>query len=145
MNIDKHSDPLIHQLTEAAHHAADTAEEIYQSADKKAIKLFDNSREYVRRNPVPVILGALALGVAIGYAVTNSCRKASFGERFSEEPLNSVRTAILSALAPVTQRVHDGYDSTRDGFENAIQHLHGCNTKSLSDRMGRIRSNLKFW
>ena len=148
-----HLDSSIHQLQESVQHgaqrASDKASEIYQSAALKAGDTLATSKDFVRRNPVPVVLGAFVIGVTIGCMILRGRHKPTFGERFADEPLGSVREAILSALAPVSQRVHDGYDSARDGVENVLDRLShfkpGRATSSLSDRIGRVGSNLKFW
>jgi len=134
---------------DAAHRATDSAREFYHSAALRAEDTLATSKEYVRRNPVPVVLGAIAFGAAIGYIIMSSRRRPTFGERFAEEPLGSVREAIFSALAPVTQRVHDGYDSARDGMGKVMDRVHHFAPRraadSLSDRIVRVGSNLKFW
>jgi ElaB/YqjD/DUF883 family membrane-anchored ribosome-binding protein len=134
---------------DAARRATDTVKEMYHSATLRAEDTLATSREYVRRNPVPVVLGAIAFGVAIGYTLMMARRKPTFGERYADEPLVAVREAILGALAPVTQRVHKGYDSARDGAEKVMDRMHnfgpGSTVDSFSDRIGRISNNLKFW
>lgn len=134
---------------ESANRATDTAKEMYQSATLKARDTLATSKEYVRRNPVPVVLGAIAFGAAIGCMLMMARRKPTFGERYADEPLVAVREAILGALAPVTQRVHEGYDSARDGAGKAMDRVHcfgtGLTGNSFSHRMGRIGNNLKFW
>lgn len=139
-----------HELTDAtkdaARRVADTAKEFYHLSAVKAEETLAVSKEYVRRNPVPVLLGAVAVGAAIGYLVMTSRRKPTFGERYAEEPMVAVRDAILGALAPVTQRVHSGYDSAMDGAGKAMHRLgSGRAAHSFSGRMGRIGENLKFW
>lgn len=134
---------------EAAKRATDKAKHIYQLSAVKAEETLAISKEYVRRNPVPVFFGAIAVGAALGYMVMMTRRKPTFGERYAEEPMIAVRDAILSALAPVTQRVHSGYDSALDGAGKAMDRIHrfssGRVSHSFSDRIGRIGENLKFW
>ena len=134
---------------DAAHRVSDSAKDIYHSAAQKSEDTLATTKEYVRQNPVPVVLGALALGAAIGYIIMSNRRKPTFGERFADQPLNSVREAILSALAPVSQRVHDGYDSARDGVGKVLERAHhfgsARTSDSMSDRISRVGSNLKFW
>lgn len=134
---------------DAAHRVTDSAKEIYHSAAQKSGEKLSASKEYMRQNPVPVLLGALALGAAIGYIIMSNRRKPTFVDRFADEPLNSVRDTILTAFAPVSQRVHDGYDSARDGVGKVIDRAHnigsGRSADSISDRIGRIGNNLKFW
>lgn len=134
---------------DAANRTTDTAKDMYKSAALKARDTLATSKEYVRRNPVPVVLGAIAFGAAIGYMLMMARRKPTFSERYADEPLIAVREAILGALAPVAQRVHEGYDSARDGAGKVMDRVHGfdprrtCN--SFSDQIGRIGNNLKFW
>lgn len=162
---------IAQQATVAAHNATgaveDMVKETYQTMLTKVEEEADRtkgyarqaveatkenlaiSKEYVRRHPVPVVLGAVAFGVGIGYMVMMARRKQTFGERYVDEPLTAVREAILGVLAPVTQRVHEGYDSARDGAEKAMDRVQslvpGRNCGSLSHQIGRIGNNLKFW
>ncbi len=134
---------------DAANRATETAKEMYQSAALRAGDALATSENYVRRNPVPVVLGAIAFGAALGYLLLAPRRKPTFSERYSDEPLAAVREAILEALAPVTQRVHKGYDSARDGAGRVMDRVHhagsGHAVESISDQIGRIGSHLKFW
>lgn len=134
---------------DACTRAVDTAKGICHSAALKAEGALVASKEYVRRNPVAVVLGAIAFGAAIGYMVMMARRKPTFRERYADEPLAAVREAILGALAPVTQRVHKGYDWARDGAGKAMDRVHNCGRRStgdsLSHQIGRIGNNLKFW
>jgi ElaB/YqjD/DUF883 family membrane-anchored ribosome-binding protein len=164
MSIQIHSEPLINQLPEAAremaHSAADNVKDIaktvenatkdiYESTTCKAGETLAISKEYVRRNPVPVVLGAVAFGVALGYLLVKARQRPLFGDRYADEPLVAVREAILGALAPVSQRIHKGYDSAREGAGKVTDGLHhmgpGRAEASLSDQIGRIGHNLKFW
>lgn len=133
----------------AARRATDTAKDVYESAALQAGDALATSKEYVRRNPVPVVLGAIAFGAALGYLLLVPRRKPTFSERYADEPLAAVREAILEALAPVTQRVHKGYDSARDGAGKVMDRVHiagsGHAAESISDQIGRIGSHLKFW
>lgn len=134
---------------DTAHRATDMAKDICQSAALKAGDTLATSRKYVRQHPVPVVLGAIAFGAAIGYMLMMARRKQTFGERYVDEPLTSVREAILGVIAPVSKRVHEGYDSARHGAEKAMDRVHsfgpGRNGGSFSDQIGRIGNNLKFW
>lgn len=134
---------------DAATRVTDSAKDMYQSASLKAGDALATSKEYVRQNPVPVVLGAVAFGVAIGYMLVMPRRKPTFSERYADEPLVAVREAILEALTPVAQRVHKGYDSARDGAGKVMDRVHsvgsGHTADSFSDQIGRIGHNLKFW
>lgn len=171
MSMHIHSEPPVNQLPEAAREMAQSAadsvkvlagtvadatkdatgmaRDIYQSAAHQAGETLATSKEYIRRNPVPVVLGAVAFGLAIGYLLMKPRRRPLFGDHHVDEPLAAVREAILGALAPVKQRVHKGYDSAREGAGKVMDGLHdlgsGRAEASLTDQIGRIGNNLKFW
>ncbi|MEY3894751.1 MAG: hypothetical protein RLZZ214_270, partial [Verrucomicrobiota bacterium] len=112
---------------DAANRATETAKDLYQAAALKTGDTIATSKDYVRRNPVPVVLGAVAFGVAIGYLVVTARRKPTFGERYADEPMAAMREAIVGALAPMAQRVHEEYGSARDGAGKIMDRLHGTN------------------
>jgi hypothetical protein len=76
-------------------------------------------------------------------------RQPTFRERYVDEPLDAAHKAILAALAPVAHRLHEGYDSARDGAGRAMDRVHrfnpGRTVDSLSEQVARAGSNLKFW
>lgn len=136
----------IHVTNDAAHRATETAKEIFQSAALRAEDTLATSKDYLRRNPVPVVLGAIAIGAAIGYILMSARRKPTFGERFADVPLTSVRDALIAALTPVAQNVHEGYDTARDRVEKAMhRYAPGSSGGHFSDRLCRVGNNLKFW
>lgn len=88
---------------DATHSASDAAKDMYDSVSDKTENTLVRSKEYVRENPLPAVIGALALGAAIGYLIVASRREPTFQERYADA------------------------------------------VGSLSDQMGRVGSNLKFW
>jgi ElaB/YqjD/DUF883 family membrane-anchored ribosome-binding protein len=134
---------------DAAHRVTDKVKNLYQSAELKAGDTLAASKEYVRRNPVPVVLGAIGIGAAIGYMIIIARRKPAFSEQYVEEPLAVVREALLSALAPVSHHVHEGYESARNGMGKTMDRVHRFKPvrtfDSLSEQIARVGGNLKFW
>lgn len=134
---------------DAAHNATEAAKEMYQDLSAKAEDTMVRTKEYVRQNPVPAVLGALAFGVALGYMLVTARREPTFRERYVDEPLDSAREAIIAALAPVAQRLHESLDSARDGAGKAMDRAQRFNPSrtidSISEQLGRVGSNLKFW
>ncbi len=143
----------VERTKEYAQHALDatkdTTRDMYQSAALKAEDTLATSKEYVRQNPVLVVVGVLAFGAAIGCMRMMARRQPTTRQRYVDEPLDSAYKAIIAALAPVAQRLHEGYDSARDGAGNAMDRVHrfnpGRTVDSLSGQIGRVGSNLKFW
>ncbi len=101
-----------------------------------------HTKEYARKNPMPVLFGALALGAAVGCVIALTRREEpSLRERFVDQPLSDFREAVYAALAPVSERLHDDYASARKGAERTLAHT----GNSLSNQLGRVSRNLKFW
>ncbi len=138
---------IIDATKNAAKGTADSAKDIYRSATVKVEDTLETSRMYVRQNPLPVVIGAIALGAAVGCLLTVLGRKPTFSERYAEGPLDAVREAVISALSPVAQRVHEGYDSARDGAGIAIDRMSniGAKRSPIARQIGRIGNNLRFW
>ena len=156
MNTYIHPEPVLSQLpdipgmaTYTARSSTEIARQSYHSAAEKAQETFAISREYIRRNPVPVLLGAVAVGASLGYLVMTCRSRSAYSERYADEPMAAVRDAIIGALAPVTHLVHTGYDSALDGAGKAMGRMHrfdsGRAVNSFSHRIARIGENLKFW
>ena len=60
------------------------------------------ANEKIRRNPLPSVLGALAVGVAIGCLIGSSRSHSSSQERLIEEPLdlaNHIGESVKNSLA----------------------------------------------
>ncbi len=136
-------------VRDVANRATRTAKEMYQSAAWQTEDALATTKDYVRRHPVPMVLGVLTFGVVLGYALATARQKPTFGERYAAEPLAALREAVLSALAPVSQGAHKGYGSALDGAGKAIDRINRLSSKkasgSLPRQMGRIGNTLKFW
>ena len=143
----------VERTKEYAQHAVDVTKEaardMYQSAAHKAEDTLATSKEYARQNPVLVVVGALAFGAAIGCMLMMARRQHTTRQRYVDEPLDSAHKAILAALAPVAQRLHEGCDLARDGAGKAMDRVRrfnpGRTVDSLSGKIGRVGSNLNFW
>ena len=98
-------------VTEAARgavqQATDGAREIVQTVSAKAEETLARTKDYVRLNPTPVLLGALSIGAALGLMALMKRRQQepTFRERFVSEPLDTARKAIYAALAPLAHRM----------------------------------------
>ena len=74
---------------------ADATHAIYD----EAAHLFSCANDYIRKNPVPVVLGAAAFGIAIGYLIVANRREDTFQERYVNEPLENASDALSSSFA----------------------------------------------
>jgi hypothetical protein len=96
--------------------AADT----WEQAKEKAGFARERTELFLRENPVPMILGALAAGLAIGLAIRYT---ATTEEKEIEvkSPLGRVDLGVLSLpflwpiLKSLKEKYHDSADAVRDG------------------------------
>lgn len=133
---------ISHQVTETA---KETGQKITATVDSS----LSRTKEYVRQNPLPAVLGALVFGAAVTGLVMSRRHRPTFGNRYVDEPLNTAREAIFAILAPVAQRINEGYDSARDGAGRAMDQLHDFHpSRNVDSWIGQLRragSHLKFW
>jgi ElaB/YqjD/DUF883 family membrane-anchored ribosome-binding protein len=137
------------RATEAAkqvtQQATDAARNCCESVSTKVDETVVRAQDYVKKNPMAIVLGAVAFGVAVGCIVALSTRhRPTLRERFVDDPVQTTRDTLYAALAPVAQRLHEGYDTARDGAGKVMNGLHRS-TDSWADQLGRVGNNLKFW
>src|SRR5438094_9134587 len=88
----------------------------WDETKEKAGRARERTEYFVRENPVPTILGALGIGIAIGLAI----RYASDGERKTEvevkSPLGNMNWSVLTLpfLWPLFKSAREKYESSTD-------------------------------
>jgi ElaB/YqjD/DUF883 family membrane-anchored ribosome-binding protein len=139
---------LPQRAREAAQQTRDLVQEKYEQVRSSAGQGLAAGETYVRDHPLPTVLGALALGTLVGFAIGMSRREESLRERLTEDPLNVIREAVIAALSPAADRIHDSYDHARDAAAKAV-HSAQRNASGYADSwarsLRRAGSNLKFW
>ncbi len=101
-----------------SHAAADTWDQTRQ----KAVVVRERTEFFLRENPVPTVLGALALGLAIGLAIRYSSRpeepSVSLKRALKEFDWNSIAPAFLPALVKGVKRGYaDSAEAVKGKFE----------------------------
>ena len=97
---------------------------------------------YVRNNPVPVLCGVLAFGVAIGCALAAASRReTTLKERLIDQRVSKFRDALYQALQPVADHVKHDYAAAQDCVDRTFSQ----GGKSWTAQLGRFGRNLKFW
>jgi ElaB/YqjD/DUF883 family membrane-anchored ribosome-binding protein len=130
---------------DAVHQATDAARNCCATVSAKVEDSAVRAQECVKQNPLAMVLGAVALGVAVGCLVALSSRpRLTLRERFVDDPVQTTRDTLYAALAPVAQQLHEGYDSARSGAGNLLSGLQ-CRGDSWTNQLGRVGNNLKFW
>jgi ElaB/YqjD/DUF883 family membrane-anchored ribosome-binding protein len=108
-----------------AREASNAASDNWEQTKEKASKARERTEFFLRENPVPTIIGALALGLAIGWTL----RHATSSEEKEVEvksPLGKINWSFLSLpfLWPM-------FKSLRERYEDS--------TETVKDGMGRLR------
>ncbi|HJX80840.1 MAG TPA: hypothetical protein VJ248_02295, partial [Candidatus Udaeobacter sp.] len=111
---------------------------------ERASRARERTEYFVRENPVPTILGALGLGIAIGLAI----RFASTSERKAEievkSPFGNFDWGVLSLpfLWPLFKSAREKYESSAEAVKDGVKQL----KKIDVDRYAKpIRKRWKAW
>ena len=120
----------------------------WDETKEKASRARERTEYFVRENPVPTILGALGLGIAIGLAI----RFASASERKTEievkSPLGNLNWSVLSLpfLWPLFKSAREKYESSAEVVNDAVKDGVKRLKKIDVDRYAKpIRKRWKTW
>ena len=120
----------------------------WDGTKEKAGRARERTEYFVRENPVPTILGALGLGIAIGLAI----RYASASERKTEiemkSPLADLHWSLLSLpfLWPLFKSAREKYERSTDAVSDAMKDGVKRLKKIDVDRYAKpIRKRWKAW
>jgi len=116
----------------------------WDETKEKAGRARERTEYFVRENPVPTILGALGIGIAIGLAI----RYASATERKTEievkSPLGTWNWSLLSLpfLWPLFKSAREKYEKSAETMRDGVKRL----KKIDVDRYAKpIRKRWKAW
>jgi ElaB/YqjD/DUF883 family membrane-anchored ribosome-binding protein len=89
----------------------------------KAGRARERTEYFVRENPVPTILGALGLGIAIGLAIRYTSESKTESE--VKSPLGNVAWSIVSLpfLWPLFKSVREKYESSAGAMRDGVKRL----------------------
>ncbi len=137
------------RATEAYGVARDQTQKALHTAKDKTNQALTQSGNYVKENPIPTLLGALAVGIVVGVLISRKEEERTFRQRFAEDPVNAARGAVFAALAPIAEKLHDQYDTARSGAQHAVNRINTRqNRRAVDDIFSQARrtaSHLKFW
>jgi ElaB/YqjD/DUF883 family membrane-anchored ribosome-binding protein len=112
------------RLREAAGKVSMAAGEAWEQTKEKAGAARERTEFFLRENPVPTVIGALALGVAIGLAIRYSSSSAE-KEVEAKSPLGNVDLSILSLpfLWPLFKSMRRKYEDSADAVKDSVDRL----------------------
>jgi ElaB/YqjD/DUF883 family membrane-anchored ribosome-binding protein len=115
------SDETPGRLRQAAEKVSHFAGDTWEQTRERASVARERTEFFLRENPVPTVIGALALGVAIGLAIRYSSSSSEKEE--SKMPLANVDLSVLSLpflwplFRSLRRKYEDSADVVRDGVD----------------------------
>ena len=131
------------RMQESARKISSAASDTWDQTRQKAVVARERTEFFMRENPVPTVLGALALGLAIGLAIRYSSRP--------EEPTVSVKRALkeldwsamsLPFLWPLFRSVKRGYADSTEAVREGIERVREVD---VDDYVKPLRKQWKKW
>lgn len=131
------------RIQEGARRISDAASDTWDQTRQKAVVVRERTEVFLRENPVPTVLGALALGLAIGLAIRYSSRP--------EEPSLSVKRALRemdwSGIAPaflpsLLRNVKRGYEGSAEAVKDGLERVREVD---VDDYVRPLRKRWKKW
>src|SRR5450755_969434 len=112
------------RLRQAAGKVSVAAGEAWEQTKEKAGTARERTEFFLRENPIPTVLGALALGLAIGLAIRYSSESAE-REKEIKTPLGNVDLGVLSLpfLWPFFKTMKRKYEDSTDVVKDGVDRL----------------------
>ncbi len=111
------------RLSEGTRKFSDAASDTWDQTRQKAVVVRERTEFFLRENPVPTVLGALALGLAIGLAIRYSSRHQeptplSVKRALREIDWSTMSPAFLPGLMKSMKRSYaDSADAVKGGLD----------------------------
>jgi ElaB/YqjD/DUF883 family membrane-anchored ribosome-binding protein len=132
------------QFRQATSKLSTAMSQTWDQTKEKAGRARERTEYFVRENPVPAILSALGIGIAIGLAI----RYASPSERKAEievkSPLGDLNWSVLSLpfLWPLFKSAREKYESSAEAVKDGVKRLKKIDVNSYAKP---IRKRWKAW
>ncbi len=131
------------RLQEGARKISNAASETWDQTRQKAVVVRERTEFFLRENPVPTVLGALALGLAIGLAIRYSSRPKepplSVKRALREIDWSSISPAFLPGLMRSMKR---GYADSAEAVKGGIDRVKEVD---VDDYVKPLRKRWKQW
>ncbi len=105
------------KLRYAAQRASDVANDTWQQARDTAGTARERTEFFLRQNPVPTVLGALMVGLAIGLAIRYASRPTERVVQLKTPFGNADLSALNPFFKSMKRRYEDSADVVRDGVD----------------------------
>jgi ElaB/YqjD/DUF883 family membrane-anchored ribosome-binding protein len=123
--------------------AAESANDAWEQTKEKAGAVRERTEIFVRSNPIPILLSALGIGIAIGLAI----RYASTNAGKEDEPAEKMKEGALAFLSlpflwPFLKSVKDKAEDSADVLKDGVDRLKSV---KVSRYAKPIRKRWRAW
>ena len=121
-------------------------DDIWSQTKTRAGNARERTEFFLRENPIPTILGALAVGLAIGLAIRYSSEAARHEEE--KAPLSNVDLSFLTLpfLWPFFRTVKDRYEDTADVVKDRVNEgVTRLKKVDVDDYVKPLRKKWRTW
>jgi hypothetical protein len=132
------------QFRQATNKFSTAVSHTWDETKEKASRAKERTEYFVRENPVPTILGALGLGIAIGLAIRFSSTSEERAKVEAKSPLSDLDWSVLSLpfLWPLFKSAREKYEKSAEAMKDGVKRL----KKIDVDRYAKpIRKRWKAW
>ena len=110
------------RIEEGARKISNAASDTWDQTRQKAVVARERTEFFLRENPVPTVLGALALGLAIGLAIRYASRPAAPEPLTVRNALKNIDWSGFSEPAkPFLRKVRRSYDDSAEAVSDAVR------------------------
>ncbi len=110
------------RLEEGARKFSDAASETWDQTRQRAVIARERTEFYLRENPIPTVLGALALGLAIGLAIRYASRPVEPTPLTVRNALKNIDWRGMSEpVLPYLRKARRGYDASAEAVSDAVR------------------------
>ena len=129
------------QFRRATEDVSTQMSETWYQTKEKANRALERTEDFVRENPVPTILGALGLGIAIGLAIRYAAPSERKQEIVVESPWGKFNWSLLSLpfLWPLFKSARE---KSEDVMRNGVKRLKKMDVEKYAKP---IRKRWKAW
>ncbi|MDQ2660164.1 MAG: hypothetical protein M3Y03_07060 [Verrucomicrobiota bacterium] len=135
------------RFQEASEKVSTVASDTWRQTKERAATAREKTEFFLRENPVPTVIGALALGLAIGLAIRYSS-ESSEREVEVKSPLGNVDLSMLTLpfLWPFFKSAQRRYEDSADVVKESVRDgLDRLKSVDVDDYVKPLRKKLRKW
>lgn len=132
------------RISEGARKFSSAAADTWDQTRQKAVVVRERTEFFLRENPVPTVLGALALGLAIGLAIRYASRPEETTPMSVKRALREIDWSTMSPsfLPGLMRSVKRGYAGSADAVKGGLERVKDVD---VDDYVKPLRKRWKSW